>query len=173
MENEITQEKKPAAAQTHLPKRKFPMKWHYFLIWFVMLNLVLGQLIEGVCYLSGFDVGMFYTIPRSSDALSTLNILYGIMMLIAAGFGVITILKLKKFARKGWLFAVLYFAAVALLADTCFTILVIMAHMAGPGGYQDRLITVIEWNFVYMVVDISLCLGNLSYYLKRKELFVK
>lgn len=171
----IDQDPTPVEQPTYRPTPpltadNFQMKWFKFLIYFslfagALLNLVNGvNLITGNIYLTQSNgqvtADMVYGVYGSS--LKTLDLVYGVIMVLIAVFSIYTRVRLAKFKANGPMcLYILYGAPVA------FSILynVAVSGIIGQSAFNAQIIG-------SAVTSIGMLLLNYAYFTKRKVLFV-
>jgi hypothetical protein len=143
------------------------MAWHKFLVYFALWAGALMNLLLGIVCLTGSQYDYPEIVYRIIPDLKAPDMVYGVLLILLALFGVITavnLLKLKKGAPKLLLF--LYFAAAA--ACLIYTIW-------GAGvlsAYTDEVSSIIASAIGSVIGSVVMIIINHIYYKKRSHLFV-
>ena len=158
------------AQQVYAQQDRFggvPMAWHKFLVYFSLWAGALMNLLQGIVCLTGAQYDYPEIVYRVIPDLKAPDVLYGVLLILLAVFGVITavnLLKLKKGAPK--LLLLLYFAAAA--ASLIYAI-----WAAGVlSDYTDEVSTIIAAAIASVIMAVVMIIINHIYYKKRAHLFV-
>ena len=149
---------------------KYPMKWFKFLIYFALFFGAFIELVMGLNYIMGtiyfaqtngkVSAEMVYAIYGTP--LKIWDVAYGLIMLGAAVFSIITRFALSKYKKNGPKFLYIVYIAGAVLG-LIYNIGVVL--ITGVDG------TVIFPSFVSMIMTGIIVFANYKYFSKRSELF--
>ena len=89
--------------------KKYPMKWYKFLIWFCLPAIAVGNVGQGIVYITGLtyralslgDVSAEQVYAVFGSWLKAIDVIFGITMFALAVLGVFTWVMLKKHKRAG------------------------------------------------------------------------
>lgn len=144
-----------------------PMKWFKFLIYFGLFAGALLNLVNGSIQLTGEQYGGYKEFVYSRfAALQAVDIIFGILLILLAIFGVYTRFQLSSYRRNGpTCLNVLYIANIILsLAYLIAASALTQINIVELGGAS--MIT-------SLVVSICMVVVNTIYFKKRSQLFVK
>lgn len=144
-----------------------PMKWFKFLIYFGLFAGALLNLISGIMQLTGGQYGenkelVYYVFAD----MKTLDLIFGILLIFLAVFGVYTRFQLSSYRRSGpTCLNVLYIANIILsLAYLIAASVLTQINIVELGGSSM---------IISLVVSICMVVVNTIYFKKRSQLFVK
>lgn len=144
-----------------------PMNWFKFLIYFALFAGAVLNFIAGINLLSGNSNEMLY---RFVPGLQTLDILYGLVVLVMAGLAVYTRFQLSAYRAKGpKLLTLLY--VINLVSALVYTIGTYMCVDSNP--YIELNESALTSNAASMAVCVAMIFVNKTYFQKRASLFVK
>ena len=163
----------PVQNTVAMPANKYPMKWFKFLIYFALFAGALINVVYGLNYVNGniyfvqsngqVNAELIYG-AHGSD-LKTLDMIYGLLLVAIAAFGIFTRFMLSKYKKIGPMCVYVLYGAgvvVSLLYNVGLT-----------------LVTVLEFSQIFtpstivsMVVSVLMVALNYTYFNKRKDLFV-
>ncbi len=150
---------------------QYPMKWFKFLIYFMLFFGAAVNFVIGVNYMTG---GIYVTQTDgqvTADAvysiygggLQMLDILYGIIMVAMAGFGVYTRFRLAKYKTNGPICIYIMYGAGVVLSLFYNVALFVVTGLNQI--FSSSIVT-------SALVSGLLIFWNYKYFTKRKELFV-
>ena len=151
-------------------KNKYPMKWFKFLIYFALFFGAFIEFVMGLNYIMGtiylaqtngnVSAEMVYAIYGTP--LKIWDVIYGLTILGAAVFSIITRFALSKYKKNGPKFLYILYIAGAVLG-LIYNIGVVL--ITGIGG------TAIFTSSVGMIMTGIIVFANYKYFSKRSELF--
>lgn len=161
----------PIPYQSLVPEQ--PMKWHKFLIYFSLFAGAIINLINGVLYLTGYlyntsmDAGadmVYATFP----GLRSIDVVWGIICVGLAVFGIYTRFSLAKFRARGpeLLFALYITVPLASL------LYIIAYYVCVNAVVEFNDISLIVQTMRQVVINIAMAFVNRVYYRNRAYLFV-
>lgn len=155
------------------PIVQHPMKWYKFLIYFSLFFGALINFVFGFNYITGgiyfvqsngeFSADMIYGFY--GGGLKALDVIYGILMIALAVFGIYARSRLAKYKSNGPMcIYVLFWAGAGL------TLLYNIALIAVTGLNSSEVFNAQVSGSIG--VSVGMALGNYFYFKKRKDLFV-
>ena len=152
------------------PGPELPMKWHKFLVYFSLWAGALLNAINGARMITGAQYGQHANAVYLVFAgLKPVDVGFGALLIVIAGFEVCTALSLLKFKKAGPnMLTVLYVtnAAATVLYNA------IAAGIISSGGYGANLSSIYADAIGVPVISVIMLIINRIYYKKRKHLFV-
>ncbi len=155
---------------TYEPKASdYPMKWFHYLIYFALFLDAVVDVSTGLQFVSGsayyietnglVSAGQVYALYGTG--LKVINILYGVIMLLMAVFGIVTRFKLANFKKGAPMMLYILNGADVLI----FLIyLIVVSMIAGISVNLVDQISLVAGAFIGFVL-------NYRYFSKRKVLF--
>ena len=141
-------------AQTSSPAYEMPMKWHKFLIYFLLWLGGIANIGSGLMQLTGSQYGadadMVY---RFFSGLQAIDVLFGIVTIALGGMQIFTRFKLANFDAVGpkMLVAVNVIAAAANLLYPVIASAVTGIDLSGQIGFGSivgsLVMAVLNWNY--------------------------
>ncbi len=152
------------------PAAQHPMKWYKFLIYFslfagAVLNFIAAMLyITGAVYpaTSGGQATAQLVYETFGSSLKTVDVLYGIVLLCLAAFGIVTRFKLSSFKKEAPV--CLY---VVYIADVVFMLIYSIAVTA-----TTDVLSISASDISSITATVIMVILNYIYFKKRQDLFV-
>lgn len=156
-----------AQAFTQAQPSGLPMKWFKFLIYFGLFAGALLNLVNGSIQRTGEQYGGYKELVYNRfAALQAVDIIFGILLILLAIFGVYTRFQLSSYRRSGpTCLNVLYIANV----------LISLLYLIAASALTQ--INIIELGgssmIISLVISIFMVVVNTIYFKERRQLFVK
>ncbi len=149
-----------------------PMKWFKFLIYFALFFGAFLELCFAINYISGdiyfvqtngqVTADMVYGIYGAT--LKIVDVLYGILVICAAVFSIVTRFKLSKYKKEGPMFLYILYIAGAVMG-LIYNIAVAAITRASGIFNMSFIMT--------LIITAIITWANYKYFEKRKDLFVR
>lgn len=156
----ITQENQPP---------KLEMKWYKFLIYFSLFSGALFNLIDGIVYTAGLGDNLpaviaeeYYFLP---DNFKAIEVIFGLLTLAMAAWGIYTRFQLSNF-KKNAPNCYYIFDITSTVISTAYSILGMVLTT------DDGMFAIIGAIIIRVVSEVVFILCNVTYFRKRKHLFV-
>ncbi len=155
-----------AQAFTQAQPSGLPMKWFKFLIYFGLFAGALLNLVNGSICITGEQYGGYKELVYSRfAALQAVDIIFGILLILLAIFGVYTRFQLSSYRRNG---------------PTCLNVLYIvgiilsLAYLIAASALTQTNIVELGGSsmIISLVVSIFMVVVNTIYFKERSQLFV-
>ena len=142
-----------------------PMKWHKFLIYFLLWFSAIANIVSGFQAISGSQYGASANRVYSNfPGLKTIDIIFGLFVLFIAVFTIVTRFKLAGFKADGPKYLILVY-----IMSAAVSIVYILAVIANTpltmGDFGSQLIGQIIGPVIMVAI-------NRTYYNNRADLFV-
>lgn len=156
-----------------------PMKWHKFLVYFLLWFSGVVNIINGISVLAGwqysreFGDGAAKFVYAVLPALKPIDVIYGILIIGTAIFGFITAYRLLyKLKGSPKLLLMLYAAGAVISIIYLIVIIVILKKFSNDHGVEFDSGSFILQAIWTAVMSVLMIVVNRIYYKKRKYLFV-
>lgn len=162
----------PQASENPKPINKqneeLGMKWYKFLIWFELIFSPIINFADGVLCISGFEyegLGISSTSAINLPEYRFFDIIYGILLIAMAAFGLYTRFRLSKFKSDAPKIYIAYDIVATVLNGLYTVIGAILSANEGFGSAMSSLAGLVLGEALYVWL-------NIIYFKKRKHLFV-